>query len=158
MSTARYQQTATLLPNGKVLVTAGTTGVSTSSEPSELYNPATGTWSDSSNGLPVCPPGNWCRANSQAVLLGSGKVLVAGGLLGLVSSYRSGTSSTAILYDPTTNSWSSTGAMTTPRAKGTATVLGNGQVLVAGGNNFNALPGKITRTNTPLASAELYTP
>jgi hypothetical protein len=39
MSTARYDHTATLLPNGKVLV-AGGCGLATA----ELYDPASGTW------------------------------------------------------------------------------------------------------------------
>jgi hypothetical protein len=51
----------------------------------------------------------------------------------------------AELYDPSTGTWSSTGHLVTARYVHTATLLSNGQVLVAGGN-FGG--------NT----AELYTP
>ena len=58
------------------------------------------------------------------------------------------------LYDPATNSWPSTGAghMNEVRAGHTATLLPNGQVVVAGGFNVSGV------TVTHLASAELYTP
>src|SRR5207253_5732141 len=46
LSTARYVHTATLVPNGKVLVAGGHDPLSGSSFASaELYDPATGTWS-----------------------------------------------------------------------------------------------------------------
>jgi hypothetical protein len=58
----------------------------------------------------------------------------------------------AMLYNPATNAWTSTGAMTAARALHTATLLPDGQVLVAGGET-------VTRTKTTIfKSAELYTP
>jgi N-acetylneuraminic acid mutarotase len=63
----RYGHTATLLPNGKVLVAGGGMYSSTS----ELYNPATGTWS-------LTGDLNFKRYNHTATLLPNGKVLVAG--------------------------------------------------------------------------------
>lgn len=64
----------------------------------------------------------------------------------------SGTSyvANAELYDPATNSWTTTGAgtMITARAGHTATLLGNGVLLVTGGTNSNG----------PLASTEIYIP
>src|SRR5438477_12508515 len=67
--TARYNHTATLLPNGKVLV-AGRGGVNRSE--TELYDPATGRWSNTGS-LSVS------RESHTATLLPSGKVLVAAG-------------------------------------------------------------------------------
>ena len=60
-----------------------------------------------------------------------------------------GIQATAELFDPSTGSFSSTGSMGTPRAAHTATLLGNGKVLVTGGidNNGNVL-----------TTAELYDP
>jgi large repetitive protein len=150
MNATRVGHTATLLGNGEVLVVGGiddTGGVI-----SELYNPATGTWSASSSGLVGCEAGFWCRYNSTAVLLSSGEVLVAGGLSGNISTYGSGSTSSAMLYNPATNAWTSTGNMTTPREGQTATLLPDGQVLVTGGYNYNHKKAAL------LASAELYTP
>src|SRR5262245_4562485 len=46
LKTARHQHTATLLPNGKVLVAGGflQNGATRTLSSAELYNPATGTW------------------------------------------------------------------------------------------------------------------
>jgi hypothetical protein len=57
-----------------------------------------------------------------------------------------------MLYNPATNAWTATGAMNQDRGQQTATLLNNGQVLVAGGISFHA------HRATELASAELYTP
>jgi hypothetical protein len=53
----------------------------------------------------------------------------------------------AELYDPTVGTFSATGSMITARALAPATLLPNGQVLVAGGSGNSGV----------LASAELYT-
>src|SRR6516162_10088269 len=45
LNTARYDHTATLLMSGEVLVTGGTDANANPLASSELYNPATGTWS-----------------------------------------------------------------------------------------------------------------
>jgi hypothetical protein len=67
MSTARAHMTATPLANGRVLVVGGV-GETTS----ELYSPATGTWSPGG----VLNHPRWLHA---AVRLADGRVLVAGG-------------------------------------------------------------------------------
>jgi hypothetical protein len=63
-----------------------------------------------------------------------------------------------MLYHPGTNTWTSTGNMTTGRENHTATPLPDGQVLMAGGTLFDhpspGHPGLLEL----LASAELYTP
>jgi hypothetical protein len=95
----------TLLPDGDVLVTG-------KGQPfAERYHPATGQWSNASTGLPACPFNQECRSNSTATLLHTGNVLVAGGLIGLISNPQ--TTATAMLYDPDTNTWTGTGSMTT---------------------------------------------
>jgi hypothetical protein len=140
----------TLLTDGDVLVTGKGQVFA------ELYNPATGQWSNASNGLPLCSSNQECRYNSTATLLPTGNVLLAGGLVGLVSNPQ--TTPTAMLYHPGTNTWTSTGNMTTGRENQTATLLPDGQVLMAGGTLFDhpspGHPGLLEL----LASAELYTP
>ena len=44
LNTARYVHTATLLPNGKVLVAGGTNAPNSDLTSAELYDPANGSW------------------------------------------------------------------------------------------------------------------
>jgi large repetitive protein len=69
--TARLRHTATLLPNGKVLVAGGNNGPPALSS-AELYDPASGTWT-ATGSLGTA------RGYHTATLLPNGKVLVAGG-------------------------------------------------------------------------------
>lgn len=161
MTYARFDHTATLLPNGKVLVTGGydvaaaiaNAGTSNYVVPSmtsaELYDPATGLWT---------PAGNMAypRAKHTATLLASGKVLIAGGV-SATSSYST-TYSACELYDPVSNTWSTTGSMSQGRNSHTATLMPDGKVLVTGGdkNYGNITNGTITLV--PTNTAELYDP
>jgi galactose oxidase-like protein/Kelch motif protein len=123
LNTAREGYTATLLPNGKVLVAGGTLarfGLTTYSDSAELYDPATGTWSYTGNL-------NVGRTRHTATLLSNGKVLVVGGEAGADQ-----VTSTSELYDPATETWSSTGQTHCAGTGHTATLLPNGKVLVAG--------------------------
>ena len=69
--TARYGHTATLLPNGQVLV-AGGLGLTGDLASAELYDPATGMWT-ATGSLATA------RRSHTATLLPNGQVLVAGG-------------------------------------------------------------------------------
>jgi hypothetical protein len=69
MNEARAQATATLLPNGKVLIAGGSSGAST-----EIYDPATNTFAAST------PSMNHPREFATATLLPNGKVLITGGI------------------------------------------------------------------------------
>ena len=134
MTAAREGHTATLLANGKVLITGGNTE-SVGRADAELFDPTTGTFT-------ATGPMATVRTFHSATLLASGKVLIAGGFLG-------GATATAELYDPSTGSFTATGNMKTARWDHTATRLPDGSVLICGGGgNGGAL----------LASAELYDP
>ena len=124
MATARWQHTATALPDGRVLI-AGGYGRSTVLASAELYDPATGSFS---------PTGSMATARraDTATLLADGRVLIAGGDQNPYSSTYTFFAS-AELYDPATGSFSPTGSMTTTRAGNTATLLADGRVLIAGG-------------------------
>jgi Kelch motif len=150
MSAARQGENATLLPDGDVLATAGIGGAA--GPFAESYDPATGKWSPAIGGsLPLtCIAAQDCRLDSTATLLGDGDVLVAGGLLGTTS--NGGSSASALLYNPASNTWTATGSLNTGRIDQTASLLQDGQVLVAGGETFGG------HKRTLLASAELYTP
>jgi hypothetical protein len=131
LNTGRFGHTATLLPNGKVLVAGGNGGFNTA----ELYDPGTGTWSNTGNL-------NTARYGHTATLLPNGKVLIVGGV-----DADGNTMNRAELYDPATGTWNSTGSLNTGRTWHTATLLPNGKVLVAGGEGANGID---------LSSAELY--
>src|SRR6202030_328882 len=135
LTTARARHTATLLPNGKVLLAGGFDSSGDALTSAELYDPGSGTWT-ATGSLSTA------RYHHTATLLPNGKVLVAGG---------QGTSTNAIasaeLYDPASGTWTVTGSLNTARARHSATLLPNGKVLVAGGNDISS---------NALASAELY--
>ena len=137
LNAGRAGHTATLLPNGQVLVAGGNDAVLDALASAELYDHATGRWT---------PTGSLStgRTLHTATLLPSGQVLVAGGQDSAGHPLAS-----AELYDPTTGRWATTGSLATSRFAHTATLLPSGQILVAGGldSAFNAF-----------ASAELYDP
>jgi len=70
------------------------------------------------------------RAGYTATLLASGQVLVAGGCCGRSQDSRLASTEP---YDPRTGRWTPSGSMITSREYHTATLLRDGQVLVAGG-------------------------
>src|SRR5690349_6723749 len=133
LNDGRYEQTATLLPSGKVLVAGGLRHIpspyggfyiNVSWGSAELYDPAAGLWSS-------CGSLVTSRVDHTATLLPNGKVLVAGGYFD--DGEINGRLASAELYDPATGAWSSTGSLSAPRRGATATLLPNGKVLVAGG-------------------------
>lgn len=136
-ATSRFNHAATLLPNGKVLVAGG--GYCSNEgcfrlDSSELYDPATGTWSITGNLITG-------RFRHSTTLLPNGKVLaVAGGYYtvdgqGFYSNFHSLKS--AELYDPAAGAWSSTSDLNGSRGSHSATLLPGGKVLVAGGDINN---------------------
>ena len=112
----RYHHTATLLDDGRVLVTGGQT-VLTYGPPasglvsSEIYDPSTGRWS------PTSPMSN-SRTHHDAVMLEDGRVLVAGGLTDeFTLDGATGDPhyvfpiASAEVYDPSTEMWLGVGDM-----------------------------------------------
>jgi hypothetical protein len=110
MSSIRVYHTATLLPNGTVLV-AGGCDSSMSLTSAEFYNPANATWT-------LTPSMNFDHCGHTATLLANGKVLVAGGSM----------FPNAERYDPSNNTWSVAGTMNSLRLAHTAVRLNDGRV------------------------------
>jgi hypothetical protein len=128
---------ATLLASGKVLITPHYFDVRPIQD--EIYDPSTGTFSSTVNQSACC--------ESTATLLMNGNVLVAyspsGGALGI-----------AELYDPASGIFTATENLTTSyRIWHTATLLSDGNVLLAGGTWGEVIPEIFY-----LASAEIYDP
>jgi VCBS repeat-containing protein len=120
LNIGRVEHTATLLPNGKVLVAGGYDSRDFLNS-AELYDPATGKWSRTGNLTTA-------RGGHTATLLLNGKVLVAGGNLSSPLVVNS-----AEIFDPATETWSATGNLVAFRLGHTATLLPSGKVLVVGG-------------------------
>ncbi|MCK9689493.1 kelch repeat-containing protein [Scleromatobacter humisilvae] len=145
MGAARSHHTATLLPDGKVLVVGGENAQYLVEPTAEIYDPVANTWS-APRSQPIAR-----RSQHTATPLPSGLVLIAGGfdiVNGLLTPLTS-----AELYDPvlhTTTSTDSHGVTTalvtggqdftatTPMAfthyGHSATRLADGRVVVVGGN------------------------
>jgi Abnormal spindle-like microcephaly-assoc'd, ASPM-SPD-2-Hydin/Galactose oxidase, central domain/Kelch motif len=135
MAEARDSFPAVVLKSGKVLVSGGLGTSSIVLASAELYDPKTGVWT-SAGSLSVA------RVGHTATLLSSGKVLVAGGCTASPSCTNTAVSE---LYDPTSNSWSTTGSLNTARSSHTAVTLKTGKVLAIGGS-----------TGATTTSCELY--
>ena len=146
---SRYFQTATLLEDGRVLITGGCCGALTSATGSaapqavstaasnahalasaEIFNPATGKFTATGSM-------NVARYYHTATLLASGRVLIAGGF------NEGGALKSAEIYDPASGKFTPTADMANAHSQHTATRLKDGTVLIAGGT-----PGG--------ANAELY--
>ena len=137
---ARYLHTATLLPDGKVLVVGGSGNRGSLADSAELYDPDKHIWS-------VASPLNKARLGHTATLLPNGKVLVTGGNISTASP-TFGLTNSAELFDPATGTWAITDSLNTGRTNHTATLLTSGKVLVTGGWDGSS----------SIASAELYDP
>jgi hypothetical protein len=144
MLSPRADHTATLLSNGKVLITGGTVDGATALASAEIYDPITQTFS--ATGSMSVP-----RGYHSATALPDGTVLVTGGAEGCCFYLHSGTAS-ADIYDPAAGAFSAAGNMTSPRVYHTSTLLGNGSVLITGGQSLG------DTTNNVLGSAELFGP
>lgn len=135
MTVSRAAHAATLLPDGRALITGGFGGGGASLPSAELFDPVTQRFS-------ALAPMAMARSGHSSLLLPSGKVLIAGG-------YNGSYLRTAELYDPATGEFRPTGSLTTARSGHVAVLLDNGKVLLAGG---------VGEGWTFLDSAELYDP
>ncbi|HTY62785.1 MAG TPA: kelch repeat-containing protein [Acidobacteriota bacterium] len=142
MTVARQDATATRLSGGKILIAGGFNGAFLNS--AELYTTSTSTFAGTA-GVMADP-----REGHTATVLSDGRVLITGGCNNSNSAEVKCDNflSTAEIYDPTTDSFSQTGSMSTPRYNHTATALPDGTVLVVGGSDGTKA----------LASAEIYDP
>jgi Galactose oxidase, central domain len=135
MSVERTNHTATLLGDGRVLITGGDDRRAPVFGTAEIFDPSTDVFTLTGNMV-------MARRAHTATPLKNGKVLLAGG-----DGANGNIPSTAELFDPATGEFSPTGNMTASRSFQTATLLSDGRVLLAGGDTSGAT-----------ATAELYDP
>lgn len=131
MNRSRTLATATLLPNGKVLVVGGFSGMVEAS--AELYDPQSGQWTlTGSMGVG--------RYHHTATLLANGKVLVAGGKDWTYTQcgyYTCPPIASAEVYDPATGTWSRTASLPADIRSYAAVRLLDGRVISIGGVRSN---------------------
>ena len=119
MTVARCGHTATLLQDGRVLITGGEAPTETNvfaTQSAELYDPVSGTFA---------PAGNMTlpQVDHTAILLLTGKVLIVG-------------FGSADLYDPATNSFTPTSNPPVKRFDFATASLPDGRVLISGGETY----------------------
>jgi len=139
--------TGTLLGDGRVLLAGGDapTGSGARGYPhAVLFDPATKSWQ-------AAPDMLRGRLAHAAVLLGDGRVLVAGGAAVGAPTTPSDVFGDAEMFDPMSNTWGWAASMPTPGA-GAAVLLASGKVLVIQGWTTDHEPSTSTALFDPLAS------
>ena len=133
MADARSSHTATMLPDGRVLI-AGGVQVRESIASVEVYDPESGAWT-------AVQPMLAERGEHTATFLPDGGLLIAGGRDGTVAH------DTTETLDVSSLTWSASARMRHKRAAHTATTLSDGRIIVIGGGGA-----------VPLNTAEIYDP
>jgi Galactose oxidase, central domain/Kelch motif len=163
MTSPRAIHTATLLGNGKVLMAGGINNTQGGTlGTAEVYDPNLGTFTAVTGQM---PQGDGV-AGHTATLLATGNVLIAGGFNSFVTGGKTvlavvNSVNTALLYDPTTGLFTTTGNLVDFPAMHSATLLAGGNVLIAGGFSGEALwegKGKVQGQSASgvVNSAEIY--
>ncbi|MBI4375947.1 MAG: fibronectin type III domain-containing protein [Elusimicrobia bacterium] len=155
-ATGRHSHTATLLNDssrgGQVLICGGFNSAGNALSSCELFTPAAAdpTCATAPGAISAGPSMVLARAAHSATLLPDHKVFFAGGYNAAVSPpYLSSTES----YDPAVNSFGARQPLSQARAYHTATLMGDGKVLLAGGYN-----GRYAGNHGIIETVELYSP
>ena len=146
MLVAREAHAASLLSDGRVLITGGVYGIPTypfwgGLAESEVFDPVTGKFT-------AVGQMTIDRVFHTSTLLQNGKVLIAGG-------GNPTFSNTAELFDPTTGTFRATGNMAVQRGFHTATLLPNGKVLIVGDSTLAELYDPSTERFSPAGTMNI---
>lgn len=136
LSDPRAWHTANLLANGRVMVTGGESRHCPNGDwcqehtvgTTEIYDPATQAWS-------AGPPLTVARSSHTSTLLADGSLLAVGGRLDVapIPDARSIVLATTEVLAGSAPAWTAAPPLLEPRGGHTATLLGDGSVLVVGG-------------------------
>ena len=157
---SRHSHSATLLPDGRVLVAGGATDqphlpTQVITNTAEIYDPATGTWT------PAAPMVH-TRVSFPALLLPDSRVLAVSGVVETGGDLAGITFCES--YDPISDTWTPTdpigtpvpGGTGTPRVFAQAVTLDDGSVLLTGGHQGGAFEWSYSPFS--FADAERYDP
>jgi len=121
----RARCTASLLKDGRVLVTGGHDGrTKTPFASCEIYDPARDIWE-------ITTPMNFGRGYHGGALLKDGRYLVSGGFSAPGQPDRSDSE----VYDPETKTWTMQSDLYFPRHNHESVLLDSGMVIIMGGSN-----------------------
>lgn len=121
---AKLQHQSQMISNGKVVAFGGNNANASSYvvyNNSEIYNPATGTWSATGNLLRA-------RTHHASVLLSNGNILAMAG-----KTVNGDKIASCEIYNTTAGTWSYTDSLPAAQSDGKALVLNNTNVLYVGG-------------------------
>ena len=116
MNEARANHAASLMADGRVLVTGGSDKSGNGAKSAEIYDPKSGEWT-------VTSPMKEVRYRHTSTSMADGRVLIAGSI----------SSEVIEIFDPATELWTSTGSMGAERYNHSATRMFDGSILVVGG-------------------------
>lgn len=154
LTTPRFNHTATLLNDGRVLLCGGqntnTDAVGNAIQSCEFYTPGAAC---TDGNFSVAPNLLQARYNHTATLLKDGKVWFTGGRNPLITA-TGGYLVTTERFDPGSNAFQSAAPMIEARAQHTSTLMGDGKALVVGGYNLRDVLANKGITE----SAEIYDP
>ena len=142
MTSDRAQHTATLLANGLVLIAGGWNGhrADAADDPpwdplfAELYDPASRSFS-------AADSMSTTRIGHSAIALADGKVIILGGIPNPQNLHQPVNPRYEELYDPATNTFSPVGNLTLSQTGYSTTLLTNGKILLAGGEDQGNVVG-----------------
>ena len=139
----RVENSAALLPSGKVLVVGGL-GSDFPLQLAVLYNPVTNTWKPT-GGMKTG------RYGHTATTLLNGSVIVGGGVTYIAATNQFVPVNSAEIYSEATGAFRPASPIASPRLNQTATLLTSGRVLASGGYGPTLLCCAV-------GNAEVYTP
>lgn len=134
MAEHRVGHSASLLPDGRVLIVGGADYAEYKATV-EVFNPATNKFSSG----PALAEGRYFHA---AATLSDGRILIAGGM----NHFKQFVD--ALIFNPATGQWHGAGTLSTPRVYFPMTLMADGRVLAAGG----------TSGPTATAAADVFDP
>lgn len=157
MTDGRWLHTATLLPDGRVLIVGGRNNNCTGQCPifslrtAEIFDPATGNFTATGSMT-------YSRYNHTATLLPDGRVLILGGETTEDVGTGNDQVPAAELYNPVTGTFTTWTNLALPRSSHAVTLLNNGKLWLTGGFRSSGLATNRTELFDPATGVSVEGP